>query len=95
MPQPGCVSEGACESSVSSACASMPLASAAFSALVMILLPAMQASLVPPRVRAKEMAFLPGGSREPETIAAMVSSTWCLVFSATAGGRRFFGAWAI
>jgi hypothetical protein len=37
-------------------------------------------------VRTKEIAFLPGGRREPDSIAASVSSTWCLVFSSTAAG---------
>src|SRR6266571_4874121 len=92
LPQPGCVCEGECQSSVSSAWASMPLASAAFAAAVTTLLPITQASLAPPSVLAKEIAFLPGGSREPDTIAAMVSSTWCLVFSSTAGGNGLRGA---
>ena len=36
-----------------------------------------------------EIACSPGSRREPDTIAAIVSSTWCLVFSATAGGSGF------
>ena len=75
MPQPGCMTEGACESSVSSACAHMPLASAALIAVVTMRLPMTQASFVPPSVLTKEMPFFPGNRREPETIAAMVSST--------------------
>ena len=50
MPQPGCMTEGACESSVSSACAHMPLASAALAALVTNRLPMTHASFVPPSV---------------------------------------------
>jgi hypothetical protein len=45
---PGSVNEGACESSVSSASASMPPASAALTALVVTLLPTTSASGVPP-----------------------------------------------
>jgi hypothetical protein len=41
------------------------------------------------------MALVPGSSREPETIAALVSSRWCLVFSATCLGSGFFAASAI
>src|SRR5712692_2538087 len=85
-PQPGCVWDAEWESSVSSACASMPFASAAFAAAVTIRLPTTQASLAPPRVLVNAIAFFPGGSREPESIAARVSSRWCLVFSETAGG---------
>ncbi len=73
-PQPGCVCEGECESSVSSAWPSMPFASAAWAAAVTMRLPATQASLGPPCVFANEIAFFPGGSREPESIAARVSS---------------------
>src|SRR5713226_362347 len=64
----------------------MPFASAAFAAAVTMRLPATPASFAPPRVLANEIAFFPGASREPDTIAAMVSSRWCLVFSATSGG---------
>ncbi len=85
-PQPGCVWEAEWESSVSSACASMPFASAAFAAAVTMRLPTTPASFAPPRVLANEIAFFPGASREPDTIAAIVSSRWCLVFSATGGG---------
>jgi hypothetical protein len=46
--QPGCVREGACESSVSSACASMPFASAAFTAEVRSRVPTIEASGAPP-----------------------------------------------
>src|SRR5712691_6792081 len=38
------------------------------------------------------MAFSPGGKREPETIAASVSSTWCLPFSATSFGKVLLSA---
>src|SRR5260221_5715610 len=86
MPQPGWVCEGECESSVSSAWASMPLASAAFAAEVTTRLPSTHASFTPPSDRANEIAFFPGRSRDPESIAATVSSRWCLVFSATASG---------
>src|SRR5258705_2949356 len=41
------------------------------------------------------MAFSPGGKREPETIAASVSSTWCLPFSATSFGKALLSAPAI
>ena len=47
-PQPGWVSEGACESSVSSACASMPLANAALLAVVSRSVVITWASGVPP-----------------------------------------------
>ena len=49
-PQPGWVCERECESSVSSAWASMPLASAALTAVVTMLLPITHDSLTPPRV---------------------------------------------
>src|SRR5882724_10386545 len=57
-------------------------------------LPTTKASFVPPEVLANEIARTSGGtkeafvvgSREPDTIAASVSSRWCLVFSSTAGG---------
>ena len=73
-PQPGCVCEGECESSVSSAWPSMPFASAALAAAVTVRLPTTEASFVPPSVVANETAFFPGGSREPDSIAASVSS---------------------
>ena len=74
MPQPGCVCDGACESSVSSAWASMPFASAALAAAVTIGLPITLASRTPPSVFTYAMAFFPGARRDPETIAAIVSS---------------------
>src|SRR5712691_9149520 len=47
------------------------------------------AKYVPASVR----AALPGGSSEPDTIAANVSRMWCLAFSATsAGSARSFAA---
>ena len=64
----------------------LAFANAAFAAAVTMRLPATQASLTPPSVPTNSIAFLPGASREPESMAAMVSSTWCLVFSATGGG---------
>src|SRR5216117_1611690 len=64
----------------------MPFASAALAAVVTMRLPVTQASLAPPSERTKEIAFFPGASREPDSIAAIVSSRWCLVFSATGGG---------
>ena len=94
-PQPGWVSDAACESSVSSACAAMPLASAAPTALVTMRLPTTPDSRAPPSVRAKEIAFRPGSRRDPETIAAIVSSTWCLVFSSTGAGSGLRSAPAI
>ena len=51
--------------------------------------------LVPPRVLMYEMAARPGGKREPETIAAMVSSVWCLVRSNTGLGSGFLPACAM
>jgi len=45
-----------------------------------------KASFVPPEVFRERDRLFSGGSREPETIAAIVSSRWCLVFSSTAGG---------
>ena len=93
MPQPGWVSDGACESSVSSACASMPLASAAFTAVVTMLLPITQRFLdAAERLRRKRSLFCPAARREPETIAAIVSRMWCLVFSTTACGKRLVAA---
>jgi hypothetical protein len=65
----------------------MPLASAAFTAVVTTPLPMTLASLTPPRVFANEIALNPGLSREPEIIAAMVSRMWCFVFSLTGGGN--------
>jgi hypothetical protein len=72
MPHPGCVSDGAWESSVSSACPSMPLASAAFrggghepAADHAGLLRAAEGFHVRDR-------FAPGSRRDPETIAARV-----------------------
>ena len=47
----------------------MPFANAAVSAFVRTELPTTHASLVPPRVRAKEMAFLPGGRRHVTEIS--------------------------
>src|SRR2546430_13354370 len=73
-PQPGCVCEGECESSVSSAWPSMPFASAALTAAVTMRLPATQASFAPPRVFANEIAFFPGGRGESDSIAARVRS---------------------
>ena len=75
MPQPGWVSDGACESSVSSAWASMPFASAALTASVTSFEPTTVASLAPPNDLTYEIAILPGKSFAPDTIAAMVSST--------------------
>jgi len=65
----------------------MPLASAAFIAVVTTRLPMTLASLTPPSVFTYESAFIPGLSREPEIIAAMVSRMWCFVFSLTVGGN--------
>ena len=71
---PGWVIEARWESSVSSACANTPFASAALSAVVTIFVPATEASLVPPSVFTCVIAHLPGRRREPDTIAASVSS---------------------
>jgi hypothetical protein len=95
MPQPGCVSDGACESSVSSAWPSMPFACAALTALVTIREPITVASGVPPWVLMNEIAFSPGSRRDPDTMAAIVSSTWCLVFSFTGFGSGFLPALAM
>src|SRR5262245_5652519 len=73
----------------------MPLASAALTAEANTRLPITHASLTPPCERAKPIASLPGRSRDPDTIAARVSSRWCLVFSATAGGRGLRSARAM
>ena len=75
IPQPGCVRDGACESSVSSACASIPFACAALMALVTMREPITVASAVPPCVLMYEIACSPGSNRDPETMAAIVSST--------------------
>ena len=64
----------------------MPFAMAALIAVVTTFDPMTAASGVPPWERTKLMAASPGLSRDPVTIAAMVSRTWCLVFSPTAAG---------
>src|SRR5690606_22349313 len=87
MPHPGWVCDAAWESSVSSACASMPLASAATSTLVTMSVPTTVASGTADRLRAYCTAFRPGRSLVPDTMAASVSSRWCFVFSATASGN--------
>ena len=84
---PGCDCDGGCVSSVSSECASMPLASAASIGPQTTLLPATLEIVSPPYVRAKLIANLPGGSSEPEIAAASVSRIMCFVFSTTASGR--------
>lgn len=53
------------------------------------------ASGVPPWARANWTAKTPGLSLEPETMAAMVSRIWCLVFSTTSGGSGRSSATAI
>ena len=73
----------------------MPFANAAFAALVVMRLPTTQASLTPPSVRTNEIAIFPGASREPDSMAAIVSSTWCLVFSATGAGSGLRSAEAM
>ena len=83
---PGCVSEGACESSVSSECASIPLASAALMAVVATLDPTTVLSGGPPWSRANATASFPGFNCAPVAIAASVSSKWCFVFSSTSAG---------
>ena len=73
----------------------MPLANAALAADVRTRLPKTVASLLPPSVLVYEMACWPGNNREPDTMAAMVSSRCCLVFSATAAGNGLRNAPAI
>ena len=70
----------------------MPLASAACSAVVTNLLPMTTDCLAPPSVLMYEIAARPGGRREPEIMAAMVSSIWCLVRSTTSLGMVFLVA---
>jgi hypothetical protein len=53
----------------------MPLASAALTALVTHLDPTTVASGTPPNVFTWEITIRPGGSLDPDTIAAIVSST--------------------
>jgi hypothetical protein len=64
----------------------MPLASAAFTAVVTIRLPTTVACRRPPCARAYAIARLPGSSREPDTMAASVSRRWHFAFSATSSG---------
>ena len=87
IPQPGCVPDGACESSVSSECARNPLVMAAVTAVVRNGVESTCASSVPPWLRANSMAMRPGSSAAPETIAASVSRMWCLPLTATSGGN--------
>src|SRR2546422_10975203 len=91
-PQPGWVCEGECESSVSSAWPSMPFASAALTAAVTTRLPTTQASFAPARAFANEIAFFPGGRREPERIAERVTRRGCFGISSTPDGDGPAGA---
>ncbi len=85
--QPGCDSDGACESSVSSDCASTPLASAASIGPHTTFEHTTVATFSPPYARANSIAARPGGSSAPETIAATVSSTCCFTASTTVSGK--------
>ncbi len=85
--QPGCDCDGGCVSSVSSECASIPFASAASIGPQTTADPATVATFSPPYVFAKLIANFPGGSSEPEIMAANVSRIICFVFSTTASGR--------
>ena len=73
----------------------MPFASAALAAVVTMRLPVTQASLAPPSERTKEIASFPGSRQEPDSIAAIVSSRWCLVFSTTGEGSGLCSACAM
>src|SRR5690349_7972576 len=84
--QPGCDCDGGCVSSVSSECASMPLASAASIGPQTTVLPATAETRSPPYDLAKLIANFPGGSSDPEIAAASVSRIMCFVFSTTASG---------
>jgi hypothetical protein len=76
--QPGCVPDAAWESSVSSAWAEVPLASAASVAEVSSELPTTCATGGPPSLLTYRRMTSPGFSREPEIMAAKVSRTCCL-----------------
>jgi hypothetical protein len=84
---PGCDCEGECESSVSSAWASTPFASAA-SIAPHESFEATTADIgLPPYASTNWSDRWPGSNFEPEIIAAKVSRICCFVFSATSSGR--------
>src|SRR5579863_1108950 len=84
---PGCDSEGACESSVSSEWASMALANAASIAPQTTSHAATVAVFSAECARANWIANRPGASSAPETMAANVSRICCFVFSTASSGR--------
>src|SRR5215510_10840959 len=75
------------ESSVSSACADIPLAKAAMTGVVVTFEPRMRHCSLPPRSRACCRPSLPGLRVDPDTIAASVSNKWLLPFWITSGGN--------
>ena len=85
---PGCDCDAEWESSVSSAWASTPLASAASIGAATRLEPATVAVPCPLNPRAYRSAACPGGSSEPEIIAAKVSTMWCFACSTTSARQR-------
>src|SRR5690242_5348213 len=84
--QPGCDCDGGCVSSVSSACARMPLASAASIGPHRIEEPATVQIGLPLYAPTNSIANLPGGSSDPEIMAASVSRIMNFVFSTTGSG---------
>ena len=87
--QPGCDCDPGWESSVSSACASIPFVSAASIGPHTNFDDTTVATAFPPNSSANANAKRPGGSADPEIIAARVSRTWRFVFSATSSGKAF------
>jgi hypothetical protein len=84
--QPGCDCDGGWVSSVSSACARIPLASAASIGPQRTDAPATVQIALPLYARTNWIANLPGGSSEPEIMAARVSRIMNFVFSTTGSG---------
>src|SRR5262245_14293431 len=83
---PGCDCENECETSVSSAWAITPLASAASAGPAVGMEPVIVATPVPLCALAYRIAAWPGGSSDPEIIAANVSAMWCIAYSTTSAG---------
>src|SRR5712664_1783002 len=84
---PGCDCDGACESSVSSACANTPFVSAASIGPHTIFEATTVATSLPPYTPANCIAARPGVNSEPEIIAANVSRICCFVFSVASSGN--------
>src|SRR6266851_4162768 len=84
---PGCDCDGACESSVSSACANTPFVIAASIGPHTIFEATTVATSLPPYTPANCIAARPGVNSEPEIIAANVSRICCFVFSVASSGN--------